>query len=60
MGLPTQEYWSGLPFPSPGDLLDPEIEPDLLHCIHRLRISTGILRITTPHLLFDRNRMRDP
>ena len=22
-----QEYWSGLPFPSPGDLLDPGIEP---------------------------------
>ena len=27
MGLPRQEYWSGLPFPSPGDLPDPEIEP---------------------------------
>ena len=23
-----QEYWSGLPFPSPGDLLDPGIELD--------------------------------
>ena len=22
-----QEYWSGLPFPSPGDLLNPGIEP---------------------------------
>ena len=22
-----QEYWSGLPFPSPGDLPNPEIEP---------------------------------
>ena len=22
-----QEYWSGLPFPSPGDLPDPEIKP---------------------------------
>ena len=22
-----QEYWSGLPFPSPGDLLDPGTEP---------------------------------
>ena len=22
-----QEYWSGLPFPSPGDIPDPEIEP---------------------------------
>ena len=23
-----QEYWSGLPFPSPGDLPDPGIEPE--------------------------------
>ena len=27
MGFPRQEYQSGLPFPSPGDLPDPEIEP---------------------------------
>ena len=27
-----QEYWSGLPFPSLGDLPDPGIKPDLLHC----------------------------
>ena len=27
VGFPWQEYWSGLPFPSPGDLLDPGIEP---------------------------------
>ena len=26
MGLPRQEYWSGLPFPSPGDLPDPGME----------------------------------
>ena len=26
-GFPRQEYWSGLPFPSPGDLLDSGIEP---------------------------------
>ena len=25
MGFSKQEYWSGLPFPSPGDLPDPEI-----------------------------------
>ena len=28
-GFPRQEYWSGLPFPSPGDLLDPGINPTL-------------------------------
>ena len=27
MGFSTQEYWSGLPFPSPGDLPNPGIEP---------------------------------
>ena len=26
MGFSRQEYWSGLPFPSPGDLPDPGIE----------------------------------
>ena len=27
MGFARQEYWSGLPFPSPGNLPDPGIEP---------------------------------
>ena len=27
LGFPRQEYWSGLPFPSPGDLPNPGIEP---------------------------------
>ena len=27
MGFSRQEYWSGLPFPPPGDLPDPGIEP---------------------------------
>jgi len=27
MGFPRQEYWNGLPFPFPGDLPDPGIEP---------------------------------
>ena len=35
MGFPRQECWSGLPFPSPGDLPDPGIDPrsvtSLLH-----------------------------
>ena len=40
MGCPRQEYWSGLPFPSPGDLPDPEIEPlspalQVISCIAR-------------------------
>ena len=27
MGFSSQGYWSGMPFPSPGNLLDPEIKP---------------------------------
>ena len=27
VGFSRQEYWSGLPFPSPGDLPDPRIKP---------------------------------
>jgi len=26
LGFHRQQYWSGLPFPPPGDLLNPEIE----------------------------------
>ena len=28
MGFSRQEYWSGLPFPSPEDLSDPGIKPN--------------------------------
>ena len=27
MGFPRQEYWSGLPCPPPGDLINPGIKP---------------------------------
>ena len=27
MGFPSQEYWGGLPLPSPEDLPDPGTEP---------------------------------
>jgi len=27
MGFLRQGYWSGLPFPSPGDLPDPKLKP---------------------------------
>ena len=30
MRIPRQEYWRGLPFPSPGDPLDSEIEAESL------------------------------
>ena len=34
MGFCKQEYWSGLSFPSPGDLPDPGTEPRLLCLLH--------------------------
>ena len=49
MGFPRQEYWSGLPFPSPGDVPDPGIEPgfpalqEILYCLsHQGRPNTHI------------------
>ena len=30
MGVSRQEYWSGLPFPLPGNLPNPEMEPTSL------------------------------
>ena len=30
MEFSRQEYWNGLPFPSPGDLPDPGIKPESL------------------------------
>ena len=32
MGFPRRKYWSGLPFPSPGDLPDQESNLCFLHC----------------------------
>ena len=39
VGFSRQEYWSGLPFPSPGDLPDQGIEPGLPHCRQTLLLS---------------------
>ena len=40
MGFPRQEYWSGLPFPSPGDLPHPGIKPASLRS---LPLPVGLL-----------------
>ena len=39
MGFPRREYWSGLPFPSPGDLPKPGIEPKYLALAGRFFIT---------------------
>ena len=42
MEFSRQEHWSGLPFPSPGDLPDPGIEPGspALHWIPVLQVDS--------------------
>ena len=61
MGFPRQEYWSGLPFPSPGDLPNPGINPRSpalqadsspselpgSHWISELALGPGFLRTLT-------------
>ena len=41
MGFSSKEYWSGLPFPPPGDLPDPGIKPSLLHLLLWLGYLNG-------------------
>ena len=35
MGFSRKEYYSGLPFPSPGNLPDPGIEPRVSYIVDR-------------------------
>ena len=45
IGFSRQEYWSGLPFPSPEDLPDPGIEQGLPWLLYR---QTGSLPLAPP------------
>ena len=51
MGFPRQEYWSGLPFPSPGDLPDPGTIPA------SPALAGGFFTAEPPGKPFYRNRM---
>jgi len=42
MGFSRQEYWSGVPLPSPGDLPDPGIEPGTAPLCKQLQTSVFI------------------
>ena len=44
-----QEYWSGLPFPSPGDLTDPGIKPA------SPALAGGFFTATWKQLYFNKN-----
>ena len=45
MEFPRQKYWSGLPFPPPGDLSDPGMEPAGLCLLHS---QVGSLLLAPP------------
>ena len=60
MGFPKQEYWSGLPFPFPGDLPNPGIKPpspalqaDSLPLSH---LGSPYVKIINPQSNFKNNR----
>ena len=44
MGFSRQEYWSGLPFPPPGDLPDPGMEVDPLPLSHEGNNSSQMVK----------------
>ena len=44
MGYPREQYWSGLPFPTPGDLPDPEDRTSLSNFLHWHANSPPVLK----------------
>ena len=53
MGFPKQEHWSGLLFPSPGDLFDPGIETESL----ALEADSSLLSHQGSPLLYSRSML---
>ena len=52
MGLSRQEYWSGLPCPPPGDLLDPGFKPAYLSCLLHWQAGSLLLALHGKPLLY--------
>ena len=56
MEFSREEYWSGLPFPSPGDFPDPgKSNPGLLHCryiLYHLSYQGSPLALSRLHEIF--------
>ena len=49
--FPRQEYWSGLPFPTPGDLSDPGIEPATFLFLRSLSLTSPFLSLGDANLV---------
>ena len=52
MGFPRQEHWSVLPFPSPGDLSNPGMEPTSPALAGRSFITEPSGKPNTPFFFF--------
>ena len=52
MEFPRQEYWSGLPFPTPGDIPDPGIERTSLVSLHWQVTSLPLAPPGKPHIKY--------
>ena len=50
MGFPKHEYWSGLPFPSLGDLCDPAIEPGSSSLFSSVQSLSRVQLFATPRI----------
>ena len=50
MGFPRQDYWSGLPFPTPGNLPDTGIESESLCLLHWQADSLALCHLGSPLL----------
>ena len=59
MECPRQEYWSGLPFPSPGDLPNPGMDSSLLCLLHWQADSLTLLPGTVLTLKISRKEPGD-
>ena len=49
--FPRQEYWSGLPFPTPGDLSDPGTEPATFLFLRSLSLTSPFLSLGDANLV---------
>ena len=59
MGFPRQECWSGLPFPSPGDLPNPGINPESAACQADSLPSEPLLLANAVETLYKRKAKKE-
>ena len=52
MGFSRQEHWSGVPFPPPGELPDPGVEPSSLNVFQRWQEGSSPPAPSVSHLGF--------